>query len=44
MKPFRRSRAVLAAAPAAAVLALAVALPGQAATTGWRSVLTHHDG
>jgi len=44
MKPFRRSCAVLAAAPAAAVLALAVALPGQAATTGWRPVFTHHDG
>lgn len=42
MKAFRRSYAVLIAA--AAVLALAVAVPGQAATTGWRAVFTHHYG
>lgn len=29
---------------AAAILALAVAVPGQAATTGWRVAFTHHYG
>lgn len=44
MKLFRRRSAVLTAASAAAVLALAAAVPGQAATTGWRAVFTHHYG
>src|SRR5260370_35028866 len=40
MKPFRGSYAVLAAVSSAAVLALAVGVPGQAATPGWRASLS----
>src|SRR5919108_2824769 len=43
MKPLRRSCAVLTAV-SSAVLALAVAVPGQAATTGWRAVFSRHYG
>jgi hypothetical protein len=42
MKPFRSTYAVLTAAASAAALALAV--PAQAAATGWSVVLTHHYG
>ena len=44
MKPSSRSYAVLTAACSAAVLVLAVGVPGQAATTGWRAVFSHHYG
>lgn len=44
MKPFGRRYAVLTTASSAAVLALAVGVPGQAATTGWRAVFSHHYG
>jgi hypothetical protein len=44
MRPLRRSYAVLTAATSAAALALAVSAPGQAATTGWRAVFSHHYG
>ena len=43
MKPLRRSYAVLTAV-SSAVLAFAVAVPGHAASTGWRAVFTHHYG
>jgi hypothetical protein len=44
MKPFRGRYALLTAVSSAAVLALAVGAPGQAATTGWRAVFTRHYG
>jgi hypothetical protein len=44
MKPIRGSYAVLTAVPSAAVLVLAMAVPGQAATAGWRATFSHHYG
>jgi hypothetical protein len=43
LKPLRRSYAVLTAM-SSAVLAFAVAVPGHAASAGWREVFTHHYG
>lgn len=44
MKPSSRSYAVLTAVFSAVVLVFAAGAPGQAATTGWRVVFSHHYG